>query len=147
MIKIKKITTNFKLGIIGCVVAIIILTILEFPAPVGFETRPQNNVPIGWLFFFLTIVITEISTIPLIIKKPKLGSIFGITAGVLNILQVIADQLHLMQPEVAPLGYKLLEYSVAFISLILIYFSLTIVTLLVARRNPQSSLQKITVKL
>lgn len=113
-----------KFGIIGCVLAIIILTILEFPAPIGFETRPQNNVSMGWLFFFLTIVITEIAAIPLIIKKPKLGSMFGIAAGVLNILQVIADQLHLMQPEVAPLGYTLLEYSVVLISIALIFFSL-----------------------
>jgi len=117
---------KFKIGIIGCVVAIIFLTILEFPAPIGFETRPQNNVSIGWLFFFLTIVVAEIATIPLILKKPKLGSLFGIVAGILNILQVIADQLHLMQPEVAPLGYTLLEYLVALVSVILIYFSLKI---------------------
>ncbi|MFA6532762.1 MAG: hypothetical protein WCT22_02070 [Patescibacteria group bacterium] len=115
-----------KLWVIGCVVVIIILTILEFPAPVGFETRPQSNVSIGWLFFFLTIVITEIATIPLILRKPSLGIKFGIIAGVLNILQVIADQLHLMQPEVAPMGYSLLEYSVAIISFMLIYFSLKV---------------------
>lgn len=117
---------NLKIGIINCVVVIIILTILEFPAPIGFETRPQNNVSMGWLFFFLTIVITEIATIPLILKKPKLGWKFGIMAGVLNILQVIADQLHLMQPEVAPLYYSMLEYMVAITSIFLIYFSLKI---------------------
>lgn len=122
----KGINTRSKLGIIGCIVAIIILTILEFPAPIGFETRPQDNVSMGWLFFFLTIVVTEIATIPLILKKPKLGSVFGIVAGVLNILQVIADQLHLMQPEIAPLGYTLLEYSVALVSILLIYLSLKI---------------------
>lgn len=118
--------TKNKLWVIGCVIAIIILTILEFPAPIGFETRPQDNVSMGWLLFFLTIVITEIATIPLILKKPILGIKFGIAAGILNILQVIADQLHLMQPEVAPLGYSLLEYSVAIVSLILIYFSLKV---------------------
>jgi len=117
---------KFKIGIIGCVVAIIILTILEFPAPIGFETRPQDNVSMGWLFFFLTIVVAEIATIPLILKKPKLGSLFGIVVGVLNILQVIADQLHLMQPEIAPLGYTLLEYLVALVSVVLIHFSLKI---------------------
>lgn len=122
----KNINNKVKLGIVGCVVAIIILTILEFPAPVGFETRPQDNVSMGWLFFFLTIVITEIATIPLVFKKPKLGSMFGIIAGSLNILQVVADQLHLMQPEVAPFGYTLLEYSVALISIVLIYLSLKI---------------------
>jgi hypothetical protein len=117
---------NIALGIVGCVVAIIILTILEFPEPVGFETRPQDNVLLGWLLFFLTIVVTEIATIPLILKKPKLGSIFGIIAGSLNILQVIADQLHLMQPEVAPLGYTLIEYAVALVSIVLIYLSLQV---------------------
>jgi hypothetical protein len=126
MAEIKSIDKKFKIGIIGCVVAIIILTILEFPAPVGFETRPQDNVSMGWLFFFLTIVITEIATIPLILKKSSLGIRFGIVAGVLNILQVIADQLHLMQPEVAPRGYTLLEYSVVLFSLVLIYLSLQV---------------------
>ncbi len=126
MAKVVNVDKKFKIGIIGCIVAIIILTILEFPAPVGFETRPQDNVSMGWLFFFLTIVVTEIATIPLILKRPNLGIKFGIVAGVLNILQVIADQFHLMQPEVAPLGYTLLEYTVTVISLILIYLSLKV---------------------
>lgn len=115
-----------KKGVLGVIIGILILTILEFPAPIGFETRPQDNVSMGWLFFFLIIFVTEIATIPLILKKPKLGSIFGIVAGTLNILQVIADQLHLMQPEVAPLGYTLLELAVAVISMGLIYLSLEI---------------------
>jgi hypothetical protein len=115
-----------KTGVITAVIAIIVLTILEFPAPIGFETRPQDNVSMGWLWFFLTIVVTETAAIPLILTKQKLGSIFGIIAGILNILQVIADQLHLMQPEVAPLGYSILEYAVALASLVLIYFSVKI---------------------
>lgn len=126
MVKIKNIDKKFKVGIISCVVAIIILTILEFPAPIGFETRSQSNVSMGWLFFFLTIVVTEIATISLILKRPDLGIRFGVTAGVLNILQVIADQLHLMQPEVAPLYYSLLEYSVVIFSVVLIYLSLKV---------------------
>lgn len=113
-----------KKGVIGSVIAIIVITALEFPPPIGFETRPQTNVPIYWLFFFLLILITEITTIPLILKKPKLGWKFGVMAGILNILQVIADQLHLMQPEIAPLGYSLLEYLVVVASITLIYFSL-----------------------
>ena len=126
MVKIKSDGKKFKIGIIVCVVAIITLTILEFPAPIGFETRPQDNVSMGWLFFFLTIVVTEIATIPLILKRPSLGIKLGIVAGVLNILQVIADQLHLMQPEIAPLYYSLLEYSVVIFSILLIYFSLKV---------------------
>ncbi|MCL5438659.1 MAG: hypothetical protein M1268_01575 [Patescibacteria group bacterium] len=122
----KQIIKKARFKVIGCIVTIIAITILEFPAPIGFETRTQGNVSIVWLFFFLTIVITEIATIPLMFKKPKLGSIFGIAVGVLNILQVIADQLHLMQPEVAPLGYTLLEFTVAAISAGIIYLSLKI---------------------
>lgn len=122
----KKSDRKFKIGIVGCVIAIVILTILEFPAPVGFETRPQNNVPIGWLFFFLSIVAAEVAALPLIFKKPKLGSAFGLLAGSLNIAQVIADQLHLIQPEAAPFGYTLLECSVALFSIALIYLSLQV---------------------
>jgi hypothetical protein len=109
MAEIKSTDKKFKMGITGCIVAIIILTILEFPVPIGFETRPQDNVSLGWLFFFLIIVFTEVATIPLILKKSSLGIKFGIVAGVLNILQVIADQHHLMQPEITPLNYSLLE--------------------------------------
>ena len=117
---------NLKIGVVVSIVVIVIITILEFPPPIGFETRPQNNVSMFWLFFFLTIVITETATIPLILKIPKLGWKFGITAGVLNILQVISDQLHLIQPEVAPLEYSLLELSVVIVSFMLIYFSLRV---------------------
>lgn len=112
-----------KKGVIGAIIVILILTVLEFPAPIGFETRPQNNVSLFWLAFFLIIVITEIVTIPLILKKPKLGAKFAFVAATLNIIQIFADQLHLMQPEVAPIGYTLLEGSVGLVSLILIYYS------------------------
>jgi hypothetical protein len=115
-----------KWGAVGAITAILILTVLEFPAPVGFETRPQTNVSLFWLFFFLIIVVTEIATIPLIFKRPSLGRTFGILAGILNILQVLADQAHLMQPEAAPLGYSLLEGLVVIASIVLIYFSLKI---------------------
>ena len=107
---------------LSSIILIFILTVLEFPAPLGFETRPQGDVSLFWLAFFLIILI-EIATIPLIFKSPKIGSIFGLVAGILNIFQVIADQMHLMQPEVAPLGYSLLEGGVVIISLALIYFS------------------------
>src|SRR6266487_1679518 len=114
-----------KWGAVGAIIAILIITVLEFPAPIGFETRPQTNVSLLWLVFFLIILVSEIAAIPLIFKRPSLGRKFGIIAG-LNILQVIADQLHLMQPEVAPLGYSVLEGLVVIASLILIYFSLKI---------------------
>lgn len=112
-----------KVGVVVSVIIILILTVLEFPAPIGFETRPQTGVSPLWLIFFLAILVSEIAAIPLTFKKPQLGAKFAICAGVLNILQIFADQLHLMQPEVAPLGYSLLEYSVGVVSLALIGFA------------------------
>lgn len=115
-----------KWGAVGSVVAIIILTVLEFPPPIGFETRPQTNVSSLWLVLFLAIVISEIVAAAIIFKQPKLGARFAIVAGSLNIVQIIADQLHLMQPEVAPLGYTMLELAVGVFSLALIYLAINI---------------------
>lgn len=111
-----------KRGVLISVVVILILTVLEFPPPIGFETRPQGDVSMLWLILFLAILVSEITAIPLIFKRPKLGVTFAIAAAVLNILQIFADQLHLMQPEIAPLGYTLLEYSVGIVALALAYF-------------------------
>jgi hypothetical protein len=115
--------SSAKWGAVGAIVVILIVTVLEFPPPIGFETRPQTNVSPLWLLFFLLILVTEIAAIPLILKRPTLGWKFGVAAGVLNILQVVADQAHLMQPEIAPLGYSALEGIVVIASLALIYFS------------------------
>lgn len=112
-----------KRGVVGSIIVILVFTILEFPPPVGFETRPQNNVSILWLILFLAILIAELAAIPLIFKRPKLGVKFAIGAGILNILQIFADQLHLMQPEIAPWGYSMLEYSAGLFSLTLICFA------------------------
>ena len=120
------ISSSAKTGAVGAIIAILLLTVLEFPAPIGFETRPQTNVSIFWLLFFLVIVVTEIAAIPLILKRPSLGRKFGVAAGILNILQVIADQAHLMQPEIASIGYSMLEGLVVIGSIALIYFSLKI---------------------
>jgi hypothetical protein len=110
-----------KFAVLGSIVAIIVVTILEFPPPIGFETRPQDNVSIVWLLLFLAILISMLATIPLIFMKPSLGKKTAVVAGVLNIVQVIADQMHLMQPEVAPLAYSLLEGGVVILSLVLLY--------------------------
>jgi hypothetical protein len=50
----------------------------------------------------------------------------GILAAMLNIIQVIADQAHLMQPEIAPIGYTVLEGLAVMAALLLAYFSLTV---------------------
>lgn len=59
----------------------------------------------------------------MIFRRPSVGGGLGILAAILNILQVLADQAHLMQPEVAPLGYSVLEGMVVIASLALAYFS------------------------
>src|SRR5579875_636478 len=118
------ISSNFaKRAVVGSVVAILILTILEFPPPIGFETRPQSNVSPFWFVFFISILIIEIATIPMIYQRPRMGARLGILAAVLNIVQVIADQAHLMQPEVIPFWYSVLEGTVVLASLALAYFS------------------------
>ena len=101
-----------KKAVLGAVVAILILTVLEFPPPLGIETRRQSDVSAFWLVFFLVILVVEIATVPSIYKRPGVGGLLGIIAAMLNILQVAADQAHLMQPEVAPLAYSVLEGTV-----------------------------------
>jgi hypothetical protein len=115
--------TLAKRGVAGSVIVILILTVLEFPPPIGFETRPQSGVSPFWLVLFLAILASEIAAIPLIFKRPELGAKLAIVAAVLNIFQIAADQLHLMQPEVAPLGYSMLEYSVGLFALTLTFFA------------------------
>jgi hypothetical protein len=112
-----------KRAVIGTVVAILILTVLEFPPPIGFETRPQSDVASYWLAFFVIILVVEIVTVPMVYRRPVIGGGLGILAAILNILQVIADQAHLLQPEVAPFGYSVLEGLVVLASLALAYFS------------------------
>ncbi len=120
----KALTLSFsRKAVVASIIAIIILTVLEFPPPIGFETRPQTDVSPFWLVFFVVILIAEIATIPMIYKSKKIGGTLGVFAATLNILQVIADQTHLMQPEIAPLGYSALEGLVVISSLALVYFA------------------------
>jgi hypothetical protein len=115
--------SSAKRAVLGTVIAILILTVLEFPPPIGFETRPQSDVASYWLAFFVIILVVEIVTIPMVYRRPVIGGGLGILAAILNILQVIADQTHLLQPEVAPWGYSVLEDLVVLASLALAYFS------------------------
>ena len=115
--------SSARRAVLGVLIVIWILTVLEFPPPVGFETRPQSNVSIFWLAFFIVILIVEVATIPVIYRRPSVGAGLGILAAILNILQVLADQAHLMQPEVAPFGYSVLEGMVVIASVALAYFS------------------------
>ena len=120
----KALTLSFaRKALVATIIAILILTVLEFPPPIGFETRPQTDVSSFWLIFFVIILIVEIATIPMIYKRKNIGGELGIFAAIINILQVIADQTHLMQPEIAPLGYSALEGLVVIASLALAYFA------------------------
>lgn len=112
-----------KRGVAGSIVATLIITALEFPPPIGFETRPQDDVSIIWLSYFFVILVLEIIAIPLIYKKPRIGSLFAIISAVLNIFFVIADQLHLLQPEIATLLYSSIEGAGVIVSVVLIYFA------------------------
>lgn len=112
-----------KWAVLGSVIVVLILTALEFPPPIGFETRPQSDVAAYWGVFFVGILMVEIATIPMIYIRPSLGGGLGILAAVLNILLALADQAHLLQPEVAPFGYSVLEGLVVIASLALAYFS------------------------
>jgi hypothetical protein len=115
--------SSAKRAVLGAVIVILVLTVLEFPPPIGFETRPQSNVSIIWLAFFIVILIVEIATIPVIYRRPSVGAGLGILAAILNILQVFADQAHLMQPEIVSFGYSILEGMVVIASVALAYSS------------------------
>lgn len=119
----RKRLSQAKRGVVGTIFLILVLTVLEFPAPIGFETRSQSDVSVVWFLLFLAILGFEISAMMLIFKRPKLGAPLAIVAAGLNLFQIVADQVHLMQPEVATLGYSLLEYSVGVLALALIYFA------------------------
>lgn len=96
------------------------------PKPVGFETRPQDNVSLWWLLLFVTILTVEILTMIRMKKSPGIAARFAIVAGCLNILQIVADLAHWMQPETASWGSVILEYLVGAISVGLIFFALKV---------------------
>jgi len=112
-----------KRGVIGSILLILILTFLELPEPMGFETRSQDNVSRAWLLLFVTILVCEVWAMVAVFRRPVSGAWLALAAAVLNIFQIIADQTHMMQPEVAPFAYSLLEYAVGVVSLGLIYFA------------------------
>ena len=116
-----------KKAVVACIAAILVLTVLEFPSPFGLETRPQSNVSPMWFILFIAILALEVAVIPLIYKRPRAGAEIGLLVAALNVLQVVADQAHLMQPEVASLGYFLLEIAVLIASVFLAYFSWLVV--------------------
>lgn len=110
-------------GVIASIFVILVLTFFEMPKPLGFETRPQDNVSRGWLILFLAILISEVLAMIRVQRHPKMSARLAIVAAVLNIFQIFADQTHMMQPEVATRTYTLIEYAVGLVSLGLIYFS------------------------
>lgn len=116
--------SSTKKAALGLVVVLLILVVLGFPPPLGFETRSQSDVSAFWLLPFVVTWILEILTIPMIFKRPALGGLLGIVSAMLSILGVLADQAHLIQPEVAPFNYSILQGIIVITSLALVYFSL-----------------------
>lgn len=113
-----------KRGVIVSILVILVLTVLEMPKPIGFETRSQSNVSRGWLILFFAIVICEVLAMIRVQRHPKMSARLAIIAALLNLFQIFADQRHMMQPQVASHTYTLIEYAVGIASLALIYFSL-----------------------
>ena len=113
-----------KRGVVASIFVILILTFLEMPKPLGLETRSQDNVSRGWLILFFAILISEVLALIRVHRHPKMAARLAIFAGVLNIVQIFADQTHMMQLEVATRTYTMIEYAVGLVSLCLIYFSL-----------------------
>jgi len=107
-------------GVRWSIVGILALTVLELPPPIGFETRPQDHVSPVWLLLFLAILASELTAAVLIHRRPRPAAGLAMAAAVLNLAQVAADQLHLLQPESAPPGYVALELAVAALSLVLL---------------------------
>ena len=122
-IRLRLTPSSAKRAVIAAVVVILILTFLGFPPPIGIETRPQSNVSLIWLAYFVVVLIVEIVAIPIIYRCPSVGRGLGIIAAILNILFVMADQAYLLQPEVAPLNYSVLQSMTVITSLALAYFS------------------------
>lgn len=112
-----------KRAVSATIILILVLTVLEFPAPIGFESRPQDGVSRLWLLLFFAIVVSESVAMIQIFKRPRFGAFLAIFAAILNLIQIVADLTHMMQPESAPWGYVALELSVGLLSLFLIYFS------------------------
>ena len=109
-----------KRAVVVAVIMILVLTFLGFPPPVGIETRPQSNVSLVWLVYFFVVMIIEIGTIPMIYRHPSIGGVTGIIAGA---VKVVADQSHLLQPEIAPFSYSILQSMIVIASVALAYFS------------------------
>jgi hypothetical protein len=97
--------------------------VFRISSPVGIETRPQSNVSLIWLAYFVVVLIVEFTAIPMIYRRPSVGGELDILAAILNILFVLADQAYLLQPEVAPLSYSVLQSMTVIASLALAYFS------------------------
>jgi hypothetical protein len=83
--------SSAKRAVIAAVIVILSLTFLGFPPPVGIETRPQSNVSLNWLVYFVVVLIVEIAASPMIYRRSSVGGGLGILAAILNILFVLAD--------------------------------------------------------
>ncbi|MDA4127665.1 MAG: hypothetical protein OK452_10785 [Thaumarchaeota archaeon] len=76
--------------------------IAYFPSPYGFETRPVLGLsPIFGAPFAISFLLNLV-LIPMLWRRPKLGSILAILLGVLFIIGVVFDQAGLATPGLTP---------------------------------------------
>ncbi|MDA4127860.1 MAG: hypothetical protein OK422_00110 [Thaumarchaeota archaeon] len=113
------------------VVLIILLATVDafFPAPFGLETRSLSaesllsSVPYGVALVFI------ILAIPLIWKRPKIGSLVGILAAILNDTGILLDQLGFVVPgQPPPLGvttFQAIDVALSVVLIVLCYRSYT----------------------
>jgi hypothetical protein len=83
--------SSLKRAVIAAIIVILIHSFLGFPPPVGIETRPQSNVSLIWLAYFVLVLIVEIAAIPMIYRRSSVGGGLGILAAIPNILFILAD--------------------------------------------------------
>ncbi|MDA4129083.1 MAG: hypothetical protein OK422_06495 [Thaumarchaeota archaeon] len=73
-----------------------------FPSPFGFETRPIASTSLIFGIPFFVALFLNILAIPVLWKRPRIGSVFGILTAALMVLGVALDQTGFVVPGQLP---------------------------------------------
>jgi hypothetical protein len=94
-----------------------------FPAPYGLETRPISSTsPIFGIPFFIALAL-NIAAIPILWRKPKVGSPLTLVLGIAFISGILLDQAGLVVPGLAPpLVVTAFQVEGAVLSILLLVF-------------------------